>query len=68
MTDRRKLVRRLLLQRQYFGGQSWLLQSKSVLPRWIRGAKADPETPRSPALIAASQRSTKPYKSGPSQA
>ena len=41
-----QLFRRLLPQRQYFGGQSWLLQSKPVLRRWIRGAKADPETPR----------------------
>jgi hypothetical protein len=47
------LVRRLLPQRQYFGRQSWLLHSKPVLRRWIRGAKAKPETSRSPVLTGA---------------
>src|SRR5262249_9270789 len=46
------LVRRLLPQRQYFGGQSRFLQSEPVLRRRIRGAKADPEPSRSPAVAA----------------
>jgi len=43
------LVRRVLPQR---AGKAWLLQSQPVLRRWIRRAKADPETYRSPVLTS----------------
>ena len=33
------------------GRQSWLVQSEPVLRRRIRGAKADPETSRSSAIV-----------------
>ena len=47
------LVRRLLPQRQYFGRQSWLLQSEPILCRQRCRTHALSETPRSPAVAAA---------------